>query len=34
MLELSAKAKEHISATNEKRITEMAELFDALTDSE
>lgn len=33
-LELSPKGKKHVTATNEKRITEMAGLFDALTDSE
>lgn len=33
-LELSPKGKKHLTATNEKRITEMAGLFDALTDSE
>lgn len=33
-LELSAKGKKHLIATNEKRITEMAGLFDALTDKE
>jgi len=33
-LGLSPKGKKHITATNEKRITEMAGLFDALTDSE
>lgn len=33
-LELSPKGKKHIAATKEKRITEMANIFDALTDSE
>lgn len=33
-LKLSPKGKKHIAATKEKRITEMAGLFDALTDSE
>jgi DNA-binding MarR family transcriptional regulator len=33
-LELSPKGKKHIAATKEKRISEMAEVFDTLTDSE
>jgi len=33
-LELSPKGKKHITDANEKRITEMARLFDVLTDSE
>lgn len=33
-LELSPKGKKHIDATKEKRIAEMAEIFDALTDKE
>ena len=33
-LELSPKGKKHIKATKEKRIAEMAGLFDALTDRE
>ena len=33
-LELSPKGKTHIAATKEKRISEMAEVFDTLTDSE
>lgn len=33
-LELSPKGKEHLAATKEKRIAEMAEIFDALTDHE
>lgn len=33
-LKLSPKGKKHIAATKEKRITEMAGLFDALTDNE
>lgn len=33
-LELSLTGKKHITAVNEKRISEMAGLFDALTDSE
>lgn len=33
-LELSPKGKKNVTATNEKRINEMAGLFDALTDSE
>jgi len=33
-LGLSPKGKKHIAATKEKRITEMADIFDALTDKE
>lgn len=33
-LELSPKGKKHLAATKEKRIAEMAEIFDALTDKE
>jgi len=33
-LKLSPKGKKHIAAMKETRITEMADLFDALTDSE
>lgn len=33
-LELSAKGKKHIVTTKEKRISEMADVFDGLTDSE
>jgi len=33
-LELSPSGKKHIAAMNEKRLTEMAWLFDALTDRE
>jgi|SRR3989338_295293 len=33
-LELSPKGKKHIAATKNKRINEMAEIFDALSDSE
>lgn len=33
-LKLSSKGKKHIGATMEKRIAEMAEIFDALTDHE
>ncbi len=33
-LELSPKGKKHIAASKEKRIHEMAEIFDALTDQE
>lgn len=33
-LELSPKGKKHLTATKEKRINEMAEIFDALTDKE
>ena len=33
-LELSPKGKKHIAATKNKRINEMAEIFDALTDKE
>ena len=34
LLELSSKGNKHIAATKEKRIHEMAEVFDGLTDSE
>lgn len=33
-LELSPRGKKHLADTKEKRITEMAEIFDALTDKE
>ena len=33
-LELSPKGKEHIADTKERRLSEMAGLFDVLTDSE
>ncbi len=33
-LELSPNGKKHITATKEKRVNEMAEIFDALTDHE